>query len=49
MLQTCLKRTFNRAWRNVSGEEAKHNRTYGWLQKKRELSEKVLLDFIKFL
>jgi hypothetical protein len=23
--------------------------TYGWLQKKRELSEKVLSDFIKFL
>jgi hypothetical protein len=22
---------------------------YGWLQKKRELSEKVLSDFIKFL
>jgi hypothetical protein len=23
--------------------------TYGWLKKKRELSEKVLADFIKFL
>jgi hypothetical protein len=23
--------------------------TYGWLKKKRELSEKVLSDFIKFL
>jgi hypothetical protein len=25
------------------------SRQYGWLQKKRELSEKVLSDFIKFL
>jgi hypothetical protein len=25
------------------------SRLYGWLKKKRELSEKVLSDFIKFL
>jgi hypothetical protein len=31
----------------VSGDKQKIS--YGWLQKKRELSEKVLPDFIKLL